>query len=227
TRTTRDYTNQMETLRTRIHTLETECSELRVECARVKADHQASSLDRRRNSEALQDAQDQLRNLQQQMSSLEAKHSQELQILRQDRDHAVHVLEELNGSMSERRRSRIGSQSPFSGSIAGGSEVIARYQESQEIVRRLITENKSLRQQLEDAQDQLFARSLEEGRSLVGPTERSWAAEIDNCTKEEVIELYTKEKHFNEQLRKYIDSLITRIIERHPSLLEIASSAGK
>ncbi|KAA3670129.1 uncharacterized protein DEA37_0001922, partial [Paragonimus westermani] len=44
TRTTRDYTNQMETLRTRIHTLETECSELRVECARVKADHQASSL---------------------------------------------------------------------------------------------------------------------------------------------------------------------------------------
>ncbi|KAF5405760.1 EF hand [Paragonimus heterotremus] len=227
TRTTRDYTNQMETLRTRIHTLETECSELRIECARVKADHQASTLDRRRNSEALLDAQDQLRTLQQQMSSLEAKHAQELQILRQDRDHAVHVLEELNGSMSERRRSRIGSHSPFSSSIAGGSEVIARYQESQEIVRRLITENKSLRQQLEDAQDQLFARSLEEGRSLVGPTERSWAAEIDNCTKEEVIELYTKEKHFNEQLRKYIDSLITRIIERHPSLLEIASSTGK
>ncbi|KAF6776219.1 hypothetical protein AHF37_03956 [Paragonimus kellicotti] len=293
-------------------------------------------LDRRRNSEALQDAQDQLRTLQQQMSSLEAKHAQELQILRQDRDHAVHVLEELNGSMSERRRSRIGSHSPFSSSIAGGSEVIARYQESQEIVRRLIIENKSLRQQLEDAQDQLFARSLEEGRSLVGPTERSWAAEIDNCTKEEVrsnfamfgkcvykvleelngsmserrrsrigshspfsssiaggseviaryqesqeivrrliienkslrqqledaqdqlfarsleegrslvgpterswaaeidnctkeevIELYSKEKHFNEQLRKYIDGLITRIIERHPSLLEIASSAGK
>lgn len=63
---------------------------------------------------------------------------------------------------------------------------MARYQESQEIVRRLIQENKELRKQLEDARDEMFAMSLEEGRTLTNMSEKSWSKEIDNCTKEEV-----------------------------------------
>lgn len=223
-RATREHAAEVETLRTRISSLETECSDLRIEAARVKAENQVTVLDRRRNSEALSEAQDQVRILQQQIKGMEKKHAQEIEVLRKDRDHAVRVLEELNNSIGERRRSRMGSSSLSPSEIADGTEVMARYRESQEIVRRLITENKDLRKNLEDAQDQLFARSLEEGRSLLRPSEKSWASEIDNCTKEEVVELWTTEKHINEQLRKYIDSLITRIMEKHPSLLEVASS---
>lgn len=223
-RTNREHAAEVENLRARISALESECSDLRIESARCKADTQASVVDRRMNSEALVEALEQIQTLQQQLKATENAHVQEMEILRRDRDHAVHVLEELNSSMGGRRRSRINSNTSLPGSTS--SEVIARYHESQEIVRRLIIENKALRQQLEDAQDQLFARSLEEGRSLVGPTEKSWAAEIDNLTKEEVVNLWTKEKHYNEQLRNYIDSLITRIIERHPSLLEIANPAS-
>ncbi|CAL8085547.1 unnamed protein product [Calicophoron daubneyi] len=219
-RTNQEHATEVEGLRDRISTLESECSELRVEATRVKADSQTAIANAKRSEEALAEAQDQISALQEQLESLDEKHSHELNVLKKDRDHAVHVLEELNSSMGERRRSRVTSAS---GAVAG-SEVIARYQESQEIVRRLITENKTLRQQLEDAQEELFARSLEEGRGLLKPTEKSWASEIDNCTKEEVVELLTKERYANNQLRQYIDGLITRIIERHPSLLEIATS---
>lgn len=222
-RTNREHAAEVENYRARISALEAECSDLRIESARCKVATQASVMDRRMNSEALVEALEQIQTLQQQLKVTENAHVQEMEVLRRDRDHAVHVLEELNSSMGGRRRSRINSNTSLPGSTS--SEVIARYHESQEIVRRLIIENKALRQQLEDAQDQLFARSLEEGRSLVGPSEKSWAAEIDNLTKEEVVDLWTKEKHYNEQLRTYIDSLITRIIERHPSLLEIAGPA--
>lgn len=222
-RNSREHAAEVEGLRTRIATLETECSDLRVESARVKADSQAVVLDLKRNTEALAEAQDQLRALQQEKETTEKKHQRDIEILRKDRDHAVQVLEELNGS-SERRRSRLGSTCT---PISGGSEALARYQESQEIVRRLIQENKELRKQLEDARDEMFAMSLEEGRTLTNMSEKSWSKEIDNCTKEEVVEMWTREKHANEQLRNYIDSLITRIIERHPSLLEVAATPAR
>ncbi|VDP55123.1 unnamed protein product [Schistosoma margrebowiei] len=139
------------------------------------------------------------------------------------------VLEELNGSMGGKRRSRVGSGSgtlTAAAASTGSTEVLARYQEVQEIVRRLTAENKILRQQVEEAQEELLTQSLQQGQSLIRSSEKSWASEIDNCTKEEVVELLSKEKYANEQLRKYIDDLITRIIERHPSLLEIASGGG-
>nr|CAH8873762.1 unnamed protein product [Trichobilharzia regenti] len=229
-RSSREHTQESENLRARISTLEAECSELRVQAARIKADNQACIIDLRRTNEQFSESQEQVRSLQEEMNSMKNRHAKEMEVLRKDRDHAVHVLEELNGSMGGKRRSRVGSGSGTIAAAAaaatGSSEVLARYQEVQEIVRRLTAENKALRQQVEEAQEELLTQSLQQGRSLIRSSEKSWAAEIDNCTKEEVVELLSKEKYANEQLRKYIDDLITRIIERHPSLLEIASGGG-
>ncbi|CAH8873519.1 unnamed protein product [Trichobilharzia szidati] len=229
-RSSREHTQESENLRARISTLEAECSELRVQAARIKADNQACIIDLRRTNEQFSESQEQVRSLQEEINSMKNRHAKEMEVLRKDRDHAVHVLEELNGSMGGKRRSRVGSGSSTIAAAAaaatGSSEVLARYQEVQEIVRRLTAENKALRQQVEEAQEELLTQSLQQGRSLIRSSEKSWAAEIDNCTKEEVVELLSKEKYANEQLRKYIDDLITRIIERHPSLLEIASGGG-
>ncbi|CAH8662845.1 unnamed protein product [Schistosoma rodhaini] len=225
-RSSREHTQESETLRARIISLESECSELRVQSARIKADNQAYIIDLRRTNEQLTESQEQARSFQEELKSLTIKHTREIEVLRKDRDHAVHVLEELNGSMGGKRRSRVGSGSgtlTAAAASTGSTEVLARYQEVQEIVRRLTAENKILRQQVEEAQEELLTQSLQQGQSLIRSSEKSWASEIDNCTKEEVVELLSKEKYANEQLRKYIDDLITRIIERHPSLLEIAS----
>ncbi|KAH9589930.1 hypothetical protein MS3_00002814 [Schistosoma haematobium] len=228
-RSSREHTQESETLRARIISLESECSELRVQSARIKADNQTYIIDLRRTNEQLTESQEQARSFQEELKSLTTKHTREMEVLRKDRDHAVHVLEELNGSMGGKRRSRVGSGSgtlTAAAASTGSTEVLARYQEVQEIVRRLTAENKILRQQVEEAQEELLTQSLQQGQSLIRSSEKSWASEIDNCTKEEVVELLSKEKYANEQLRKYIDDLITRIIERHPSLLEIASGGG-
>ncbi|RTG88140.1 Rab11 family-interacting protein 3/4 [Schistosoma bovis] len=228
-RSSREHTQESETLRARIISLESECSELRVQSARIKADNQTYIIDLRRTNEQLTESQEQARSFQEELKLLTTKHTREMEVLRKDRDHAVHVLEELNGSMGGKRRSRVGSGSgtlTAAAASTGSTEVLARYQEVQEIVRRLTAENKILRQQVEEAQEELLTQSLQQGQSLIRSSEKSWASEIDNCTKEEVVELLSKEKYANEQLRKYIDDLITRIIERHPSLLEIASGGG-
>uniref|UniRef100_A0A095ALH3 Rab11 family-interacting protein 3 n=1 Tax=Schistosoma haematobium TaxID=6185 RepID=A0A095ALH3_SCHHA len=216
-RSSREHTQESETLRARIISLESECSELRVQSARIKADNQTYIIDLRRTNEQLTESQEQARSFQEELKSLTTKHTREMEVLRKDRDHAVHLIADNDAFLLL--------VDPAAAST-GSTEVLARYQEVQEIVRRLTAENKILRQQVEEAQEELLTQSLQQGQSLIRSSEKSWASEIDNCTKEEVVELLSKEKYANEQLRKYIDDLITRIIERHPSLLEIASGGG-
>ncbi|VEL24893.1 unnamed protein product [Protopolystoma xenopodis] len=69
---------------------------------------------------------------------------------------------------------------------ASSTKLLNRYQELHEIVIRLTAENKQLRQQLEEAQEEILTRSLEEGRFLLKFSDKSWASETDNCTREEV-----------------------------------------
>lgn len=90
--------------------------------------------------------------------------------------------------MSERRNSRLGS----SASLIGHADRLASQKESQEILHRLRAENRSLRQQLEDAQEELVGKAVTEGRSLIKSSEESWAAEIDTMTKEEVRSLFDR-----------------------------------
>ncbi|KER34023.1 hypothetical protein T265_00212 [Opisthorchis viverrini] len=204
---------------------EAEARELRnVEAERQ---HLQSVITQRKKSEDLAEAHERIESLKEEMKEMEETYNQQMEVLRRDRDHAVHVLEEMNNSLGDRRRSRTSPGSPVANTVASGSDLLIRYQESQEVVRRMITENKELRREVQDLQDQLVALSLDQGRSLLKPTEKSWASEIDTMTKEEVVELWTKEKHANQQLRQYIDTLITRILERHPALLEVASSVGR
>ncbi|CAH8640766.1 unnamed protein product [Heterobilharzia americana] len=106
-RSSREHTQESENLRARISTLESECSELRLQSARIKADNQTCMIDLRRTNEQFSESQEQVRSLQEELNSLKNKHAKEMEILRKDRDHAVHVLEELNGSMGGKRRSRL------------------------------------------------------------------------------------------------------------------------
>ncbi|OON22871.1 EF hand [Opisthorchis viverrini] len=227
TRNERDHSLEVESLRSRIKVLESECNTLRLESLKIQADKQASVATQRKKSEDLAEAHERIESLKEEMKEMEETYNQQMEVLRRDRDHAVHVLEEMNNSLGDRRRSRTSPGSPVANTVASGSDLLIRYQESQEVVRRMITENKELRREVQDLQDQLVALSLDQGRSLLKPTEKSWASEIDTMTKEEVVELWTKEKHANQQLRQYIDTLITRILERHPALLEVASSVGR
>ncbi|VDP81173.1 unnamed protein product [Echinostoma caproni] len=80
---------------------------------------------------------------------------------------------------------------------------------------------------LAEAQDQL--RVMQQEKEV---TEKKHQRDMDILRKDrdhavQVVEMWTREKHANEQLRNYIDSLITRIIERHPSLLEVAATPAR
>ncbi|CAH8646756.1 unnamed protein product [Schistosoma haematobium] len=89
-RSSREHTQESETLRARIISLESECSELRVQSARIKADNQTYIIDLRRTNEQLTESQEQARSFQEELKSLTTKHTREMEVLRKDRDHAVH-----------------------------------------------------------------------------------------------------------------------------------------
>uniref|UniRef100_A0A1I8F531 FIP-RBD domain-containing protein n=1 Tax=Macrostomum lignano TaxID=282301 RepID=A0A1I8F531_9PLAT len=155
----------------------------------------------------------------------------DLDAVKQERDKAQALLEELNRELdSWRSGGGAGGAGAAGGTrerTASAAEMFNRYREVELLAKRLTQENKNLREQLEEAQAELLTRGLEEGQALLrrhgGTT--SLAAELETMTKDELMDLLVREKDGNEKLRNYIDRILLRIMEKQPDLLEVGMLA--
>lgn len=92
-------------------------------------------------------------------------------------------------------------------------------------VKFLKDKNIQLLKENEDLQVAVISRSVDEGYSFLNSKNESLAFELESRRGEEVEEDLRKQlkeqKEGNEQLRKYIDSVLLRIVEQNPQFLEI------
>ncbi|CAI9723695.1 family-interacting 4A-like isoform X6 [Octopus vulgaris] len=89
----------------------------------------------------------------------------------------------------------------------------------QEVLRQ---ENRTLRDSNDDLNVQLLNRCMEEGRRLLKYNGAiSLADEIDNLSKEELMNALKEQQDVNDRLKKYVDKIILKILEKNQSLLEI------
>ncbi|KAF3845804.1 hypothetical protein F7725_002882 [Dissostichus mawsoni] len=98
-----------------------------------------------------------------------------------------------------------------------------RETEMEHEVKRLKQENFKLRDQNEDLNAQILSLSLYEARNLFSCPSKAQclAAEIDNASRDELVDALKEQEEINLRLRQYMDKIILAILDHNPSILEI------
>ncbi|KAM7539101.1 hypothetical protein Aperf_G00000047731 [Anoplocephala perfoliata] len=207
-RSKRTYEVEIENLRARCQKLEGEVSEAMVSLSKTRVELDSARAESKRTNEALLDAQDKVNSLMEQLDSRSDLESLQLQKAIEDRDHALNALKEVNTAVGNGPRMTV------------GVDTVARLEEMQQLIQRLKEENKTLKQNLQDAQEESWFKNLREGHNYLFESDRTVEQELDNLTKEEVVDLLVQEKHANIELRAYLNTLLSKIMELHPEILE-------
>ncbi|XP_055763711.1 rab11 family-interacting protein 4A-like isoform X3 [Salvelinus fontinalis] len=88
------------------------------------------------------------------------------------------------------------------------------------------TENLKLREQNDDLNGQILSLSLYEAKNLFATQTKaqSLAAEIDNASRDDLMEALKEQEEINFRLRQYMDKIILSILDHNPSILEIKTN---
>ncbi|KAM4750755.1 rab11 family-interacting protein 4B-like isoform 1-T1 [Anableps anableps] len=86
-----------------------------------------------------------------------------------------------------------------------------------------LMETQKLREQNEDLNGQILSLSLYEAKNLFATQTKaqSLAAEIDNASRDQLMEALKEQEDINLCLRQYMDKIILSILDHNPSILEI------
>lgn len=92
---------------------------------------------------------------------------------------------------------------------------------------KLGDECKQLRAENEELQAQLLSAQLEQGRCLVQDSMRSYSLADEMGDIDEIKKALKQEQDDNSRIRKYMDEILTKIVESNPDLLDKTSFKGK
>ncbi|XP_022049528.1 rab11 family-interacting protein 4B isoform X1 [Acanthochromis polyacanthus] len=86
-----------------------------------------------------------------------------------------------------------------------------------------LMENQKLREQNDELNGQILSLSLYEAKNLIATQTKaqSLAAEIDNASRDQLMEALKEQEEINLRLRQYMDKIILSILDHNPSILEI------
>ncbi|XP_035516462.1 rab11 family-interacting protein 4B isoform X3 [Morone saxatilis] len=86
-----------------------------------------------------------------------------------------------------------------------------------------LMENQKLREQNDELNGQILSLSLYEAKTLFATQTKaqSLAAEIDNASRDQLMEALKEQEEINIRLRQYMDKIILSILDHNPSILEI------
>ncbi|XP_074486548.1 rab11 family-interacting protein 4B isoform X3 [Sebastes fasciatus] len=86
-----------------------------------------------------------------------------------------------------------------------------------------LMENQKLREQNDELNGQILSLSLYEAKTLFATQTKaqSLAAEIENASRDQLMEALKEQEEINIRLRQYMDKIILSILDHNPSILEI------
>ncbi|XP_062288405.1 rab11 family-interacting protein 4B isoform X1 [Scomber scombrus] len=91
------------------------------------------------------------------------------------------------------------------------------------LLRPGLMENQRLKEQNDELNGQILSLSLYEAKNLFAAQTKaqSLAAEIDNASRDQLMEALKEQEEINLRLRQYMDKIILSILDHNPSILEI------
>ncbi|XP_063057593.1 rab11 family-interacting protein 4B [Engraulis encrasicolus] len=223
----RDRNTHIELLTNRVQQLEEENAEMAINMTRLKSQAEKLDEERQRMTDKLEDTSLRLKDEMDLYKKMMDKLKQNRHEYQKEKDAMQELIEELRRELEHLQyykleAERVGRSRSSSISFPDyGSR--SRETELELEVKRLKQENQKLREQNEDLNGQILSLSLHEAKNLFAAQTKaqSLAAEIDNASRDELMDALKEQEEINYRLRQYMDKIILNILDHNPSILEI------
>ncbi|KAF7698293.1 rab11 family-interacting protein 4A isoform X2 [Silurus meridionalis] len=220
----KDKSNQIELLSNRVQQLEEENSEMKVNVCRLKSQTEKLDQEKQRMTDKLEDTSLRLKDEMDLYRKMMDKLWQNRHEFQKEREAMQELIEDLRRELEHLQLFKLETERPGRGRAAL-SEFSARTREieMEHEVKRLRQENHKLRDQNDDLNGQILSLSLYEAKNLFAchTKAQSLATEIDNASRDELVEALKEQEEINFRLRQYMDKIILAILDHNPSILEI------
>uniref|UniRef100_A0A672PT15 Rab11 family-interacting protein 4A n=1 Tax=Sinocyclocheilus grahami TaxID=75366 RepID=A0A672PT15_SINGR len=222
----RDKSTEIEMLSNRVQQLEEENAEMKVNVCRLKSQTEKLDQEKQRMTDKLEDTSLRLKDEMDLYRKIMDKLWQNRHEFQKEREAMQELIEDLRRELEHLQLFKLEAEKPGRGrNTAGLSEYNAKTREIEleHEVKRLKQENHKLRDQNDDLNGQILSLSLYEAKNLFAchTKAQSLAAEIDNASRDELVEALKEQEEINFRLRQYMDKIILAILDHNPSILEI------
>ncbi|KAK7167909.1 hypothetical protein R3I94_002087 [Phoxinus phoxinus] len=222
----RDKSTEIELLSNRVQQLEEENAEMKVNVCRLKSQTEKLDQEKQRMTDKLEDTSLRLKDEMDLYRKMMDKLWQNRHEFQKEREAMQELIEDLRRELEHLQLFKLETEKPGRGrSAAGLSEYNAKTREIEleHEAKRLKQENHKLRDQNDDLNGQILSLSLYEAKNLFAchTKAQSLAAEIDNASRDELVEALKEQEEINYRLRQYMDKIILAILDHNPSILEI------
>ncbi|XP_036446055.1 rab11 family-interacting protein 4A [Colossoma macropomum] len=220
----RDKSTEIELLCNRVQQLEEENTELKVNVCRLKSQTEKLDQEKQRMTDKLEDTSLRLKDEMDLYRKMMDKLWQNRHEFQKEREAMQELIEDLRRELEHLQLFKLETERPGRGRNSS-AEFNARTREIEleHEVKRLRQENHKLRDQNDDLNAQILSLSLYEAKNLFAchTKAQSLAAEIDNASRDELVEALKEQEEINFRLRQYMDKIILAILDHNPSILEI------
>ncbi|KAM9362524.1 rab11 family-interacting protein 4B isoform 2-T2 [Symphorus nematophorus] len=223
----RDKNTQIELLTNRVKQLEDENNDFAMNMCRLKSQTEKLDEEKQRMTDKLEDTSLRLKDEMDLYRKMMDKLRQNRHQFQKEKEAMQELIEDLRRELEHLQLFKLETERPGRGrsSSSGLADFNSRTREVEleHEVKRLKQENQKLREQNEELNGQILSLSLYEAKNLFATQTKakSLAAEIDNASRDQLMEALKEQEEINLRLRQYMDKIILSILDHNPSILEI------
>ncbi|TDH16060.1 hypothetical protein EPR50_G00015910 [Perca flavescens] len=223
----RDKNTQIELLTNRVKQVEEENSEMSLSLCRLKSQTEKLDEEKQRMTDKLEDTSLRLKDEMDLYRKMMDKLRQNRQQFQKEKEAMQELIEDLRRELEHLQLFKLETERPgrSRSSSSGLADFNSRTREVEleHEVKRLKQENQKLKEQNDELNGQILSLSLYEAKTLFATQTKaqSLAAEIENASRDQLMEALKEQEEINIRLRQYMDKIILSILDHNPSILEI------
>uniref|UniRef100_H2LEQ5 RAB11 family interacting protein 4 (class II) b n=1 Tax=Oryzias latipes TaxID=8090 RepID=H2LEQ5_ORYLA len=226
----RDKSTHIELLHSRVKQLEDENMEMSLNLCRLKSQTEKLDEEKQRMTNKLEDTSLRLKDemdLYRKMMDKLKQNRQQFQTEKEAMQELIEKLQDLRRELEHLQLFKLEAEKPGRGrsSSSGLADLSCRTREVEleHEVKRLRQENHKLKEQNDELNGQILSLSLFEAKNLFATQTKaqSLAAEIENASRDQLMDALKQQEEINIRLRQYMDKIILSILDHNPSILEI------
>ncbi|XP_062295115.1 rab11 family-interacting protein 4A [Scomber scombrus] len=223
TKMERDRNTEIDLLCCKVQQLEEENGEMKLNVCRLKSQTEKLDQEKQRMTDKLEDTSLRLNDEMDLYRKIMDKLWHNRHEFQKEKEAMQELIDDLRRELDYLQMFKLEMEHPGKGKGLSEYNVKSREIEMEHEVKRLKQENHKLRDQNDDLNAQILSLSLYEAKNLFACHTKAQclAAEIDNASRDELVDALKEQEEINLRLRQYMDKIILAILDHNPSILEI------
>ncbi|XP_017294340.1 rab11 family-interacting protein 4A [Kryptolebias marmoratus] len=223
TKLDRDRNTEIDLLCNRMQQLEEQNGEMTLSVCRLKSQSEKLDQEKQRMTDKLEDTSLRLKDEMDLYRTIMDKLWHNRHEFQKEKESMQELIDDLRRELEYLQLFKLEMEHPGKGKGLSEFNAKTREMEMEHEVKRLKQENYKLRDQNDDLNAQILSLSLYEAKNLFSCHTKAQclAAEIDNASRDELVDALKEQEEINLRLRQYMDKIILAILDHNPSILEI------